>query len=132
MRQTSGKHPKKLFYRIQEVSEITGIKPHVLRYWETEFPPLKPQKGPNDQRRYRQSDIELVLKIKTLLYDQRFTIAGARQQMVGSGGNGKSAGSAPEPPKRSRKKPERRLNGITRRLGTIRKEVRELQAILTN
>lgn len=72
-------YPKKLFYRIQEVAEITGLKPYVLRYWETQFKELAPAKDKNDQRRYRQADIETVLKIKDLLYNQRFTIAGARQ-----------------------------------------------------
>lgn len=72
-------YPKKLFYRIQEVAEITGLKPYVLRYWESQFKELAPEKDKNDQRRYRQSDIEMVLKIKDLLYNQKFTIAGARQ-----------------------------------------------------
>lgn len=74
-------YPKKLFYRIQEVAEITELKPHVLRYWETEFKQLAPEKDKNDQRRYRQGDIDLVFQIKHLLYDEKFTIAGARQQI---------------------------------------------------
>jgi DNA-binding transcriptional MerR regulator len=74
-----GDYPQKLFYRIQEVAEITGLKPYVLRYWETQFKELAPEKGRNEQRRYRQTDIDLVLKIKDLLYRQKFTIAGARQ-----------------------------------------------------
>lgn len=73
--------PKKLFYRIQEVSRITNLKPHVLRYWETEFKELAPEKDKNDQRRYRQEDIELIFQIKGLLYEDKFTIAGARQQL---------------------------------------------------
>jgi DNA-binding transcriptional MerR regulator len=73
--------PQKLFYRIQEVAKITGVKSYVLRYWETEFKELSPEKDKNDQRRYRQEDIDLVLKIKDLLYAQKFTIAGARQQI---------------------------------------------------
>jgi len=73
--------PKKLFYRIQEAAEIAGVKPYVLRYWETEFKELSPEKDKNDQRRYRQEDIDLVLHIKDLLYKQKFTIAGARQQI---------------------------------------------------
>lgn len=71
----------KLFYRIQEVAQITGVKPHVLRYWETEFRQLAPRKDMNDQRRYTQADIDLILRIKHLLYEQRFTIAGARRQL---------------------------------------------------
>ncbi|NQU43476.1 MerR family transcriptional regulator [bacterium] len=73
-------YPKKLFYRIQEVAEITDLKAHVLRYWETEFKQLAPEKDRNDQRRYREKDIDLVFQIKELLYEQKFTIAGARQQ----------------------------------------------------
>ena len=73
--------PLKLFYRIQEVAEITGVKPHVLRYWETEFKQLAPRKDMNDQRRYTPRDIETVRQIKELLYDQKFTIAGARRQL---------------------------------------------------
>lgn len=71
-------YPRKLFYRIQEAAQIAGVKPHVLRYWETEFQELTPEKDRNDQRRYRQTDIDLILQIRTLLYEQKFTIAGAR------------------------------------------------------
>ena len=71
----------KLFYKINEVSQITGIKAYVLRYWETEFEWLKPQKDANDQRRYRKEDIDLIQKIKNLLYSEKFTIAGARKQL---------------------------------------------------
>ncbi|HBF35644.1 TPA: MerR family transcriptional regulator [Candidatus Sumerlaeota bacterium] len=71
-------YPRKLFYRIQEAAQIAGVKPHVLRYWETEFQELTPEKDRNDQRRYRQVDIDLILQIRSLLYEQKFTIAGAR------------------------------------------------------
>ena len=74
-------YPRKLFYRIQEAAQIAGVKPHVLRYWETEFPELNPEKDRNDQRRYRQADVDLILQIRSLLYDQKFTIAGARQKV---------------------------------------------------
>lgn len=69
----------KLYYRIGEVSRITGIKPHVLRYWETEFRWMAPPKSRSKQRLYRRKDIEMVLAIKKLLYEERYTIAGARQ-----------------------------------------------------
>lgn len=78
---SQSEYPRKLFYRIQEVSEITGLKPYVLRYWESEFTELAPEKDANDQRRYRQKDIEIVLRIKDLLYEQKFTIAGARKRL---------------------------------------------------
>ncbi len=79
------KIPNKLFYKIREVTTITGVKPYVLRYWESEFGLLKPQKGSSGQRTYRKRDIETILKIKKLLYDERYTIAGARQKLLSSG-----------------------------------------------
>ena len=79
--QKKSEYPKKLFYRIQEVAEITGLKPYVLRYWESEFSELSPEKDKNDQRRYRQSDIDVILRIKELLYGEKYTIAGARQRI---------------------------------------------------
>jgi DNA-binding transcriptional MerR regulator len=71
--------PDKLFYRIGDVSEITGIKPHVLRYWESEFSGLHPRKNRAGQRIYERRDVELVLEIKRLLYEQRYTISGAKK-----------------------------------------------------
>ena len=70
----------KLYYRIGEVSRITGVKPHVLRYWEQEFK-LRPKRFSGAQRRYSQEDLEMVLTIKKLLYEDRFTIAGAKKRM---------------------------------------------------
>lgn len=72
---------KKLFYRINEVAKLTGVKPYVLRYWESEFPDLSPEKDASDQRRYRAKDIETILVIRKLLYEDRFTIKGARAQL---------------------------------------------------
>jgi DNA-binding transcriptional MerR regulator len=80
--------PDARFYRIGEVSRITELKPFVLRYWETEFPMLQPVKSARGHRLYRQEDVELVLKIKRLLYDEGFTIAGARRHLRDSTGNG--------------------------------------------
>lgn len=72
----------KMFYQIRKISEITGIKPHVLRYWETEFPQLRPEKASTGQRIYRERDLKLILRIKTLLYDEKFTIAGAKRRLA--------------------------------------------------
>lgn len=72
---------KKLYYRIGEVSELTGVKAHVLRYWETEFRWMAPPKSRSKQRLYRKRDIEFVWLLKKLLWDQRYTIAGARQRI---------------------------------------------------
>ena len=69
--------PSKLYYSISEVAALTDVKPHVLRYWESEFPTLKPRKTRTGARRYRQPDIDEILAIKTLLYDEGYKIAGA-------------------------------------------------------
>jgi DNA-binding transcriptional MerR regulator len=97
--------PDKPFYRIGEVSKLTATKQFVLRYWETEFPTLQPVKSPKGHRLYRREDIELVFLIKQLLYEQGFTIAGARrhlsEQQDGENGNGSAhetvASSRPAP-----------------------------------
>ena len=73
--------PDKLFFKIGEVAELTGTKPHVLRYWESEFRMLRPAKGDSGQRVYRRKDVELVFSIKQLLYEENFTIAGAKKQL---------------------------------------------------
>ncbi|RMF83547.1 MAG: MerR family transcriptional regulator [Nitrospinota bacterium] len=73
--------PEKLFYRIGEVAEITGVKPHVLRYWESEFKMLRPRKNRSGQRIYEKRDVELILEIKELLYDHRYTIPGAQKKL---------------------------------------------------
>ena len=74
-------YPSKLYYSISEVAKITGVKAHVLRYWESEFPSLKPRKTRTGSRRYRPADIDEVMAIKDLLYDQGFKIAGARKMI---------------------------------------------------
>jgi DNA-binding transcriptional MerR regulator len=77
-----GRFPEKLFYRIGDVAEITGIKPHVLRYWESEFSGLHPRKNRAGQRIYERRDVELIIEIKKLLYEQRYTISGARKLLA--------------------------------------------------
>jgi DNA-binding transcriptional MerR regulator len=73
--------PDKMFFRIGEVGRIAGVKSYVLRYWESEFKFLKPVKNKAGQRVYRKKDVHLILEIKRLLYDEKFTIAGARRRM---------------------------------------------------
>src|SRR5579863_946104 len=80
--------PDKLFFRIGEVSTMLGVEPYVLRYWETEFPSVGPKKSGTGHRMYRQKEVELLLKIKYVLYEKKFTIEGARQY-VRSEGKGK-------------------------------------------
>ncbi len=72
---------EKGLYAIGEVGRLTALKPFVLRYWETEFPMLQPLKSPGGRRRYRQEDVDMVFRIKRLLYDEGFTIAGARRHL---------------------------------------------------
>src|SRR5438552_13264487 len=70
------------YYSISEVIDLVGVKPHVLRYWETQFKMLRPKKGRGGARMYRKRDVEVLFEIKQLLYDQRFTIAGARRRIL--------------------------------------------------
>ncbi len=90
--------PEKILFRIGEVSRLTETKPFVLRYWETEFPMLQPVKSPKGHRLYRREDILTVLEIKRLLYDEGFTIAGARRHLREANGNGHRAAGAAEKP----------------------------------
>jgi DNA-binding transcriptional MerR regulator len=73
--------PDKMFFKIGEVAKITGVKPYILRYWESEFPHLRPSKGRSQHRLYRRKDVEDILRIKRLLYDEKFTIAGAKKML---------------------------------------------------
>jgi DNA-binding transcriptional MerR regulator len=73
--------PNKLYFRIGEVARIVGVKPYVLRYWETEFAVLKPGKTPSRHRLYRRRDVEILLEIRHLLYEEGFTIAGAKKRI---------------------------------------------------
>ena len=77
--------PDKLYFSIAEASQIAGLRPHVLRYWESEFSCLKPDKDKAGRRRYRRKDIETILHIKDLLYNQRYNIAGAKKKMKEKG-----------------------------------------------
>jgi DNA-binding transcriptional MerR regulator len=76
--------PDKLYFRIGEVSQLARTKPYVLRYWETEFPTLKPTKSATGHRLYRRPDVEMVFEIKRLLYEEGFTIEGARKHLAGN------------------------------------------------
>jgi DNA-binding transcriptional MerR regulator len=122
---------EKEYFRIGEVSRITATKPFVLRYWETEFPMLRPVKTPKGHRLYRREDIETVLEIKRLLYDEGFTIAGARRHFMVSHAEplreSAAAGGASQGSPRERR--EESAASVSRR---VLLELRdELRAILT-
>ena len=101
--------PDKLFFKIGEVCKIVDIEPFVLRFWESEFPNLAPEKSKSGQRVYKRKDIEMVLRIKELLYERGYTIAGARKQLT-----------------RTRAPKEDRA----RRLSLIQKELRDILTLL--
>jgi DNA-binding transcriptional MerR regulator len=87
--------PEKLFFRIGEVCALIKVQPHVLRYWETEFPMLAPQKNRAGQRVYRRKDVEMVFRIRDLLYEEKFTIAGAKRKLLDDARSGNT--SKPKP-----------------------------------
>src|SRR6188768_1961821 len=93
-----GELPPKLFFRIGEVAGLVGVEPHVLRYWEREFRTIRPTKSAKGQRVYSRRDVENLMQVRDLLYDEGFTIAGAKRKLV-RGGNAspeKTSGEAPE------------------------------------
>ncbi len=75
--------PDRMFYRIKDVCSITGLKPHVLRYWEQEFKDIKPEKSSTGQRLYKRKDLDTIIAIKKLLYEKRYTIDGAKKYLTG-------------------------------------------------
>ena len=113
--------PNKLYFRIGEVAKLAGIKPYVLRFWESEFPALGPKKSGTGHRLYRRKDVELVLEIKRLLYEKRFTIEGARKVL-----------DAAKPKRDGTKAPSPRRQGeLFSATATLYQEVRrELKDIL--
>ncbi len=116
-------HRDKLFYRINEVSMITDIKPYVLRYWETEFKELQPQKDQSDQRRYRKSDIEMILLIKKLLYEERFKIAGAKNKIKEMY---RQSRASEQNARRSTRKRSGELKTISKKLNSVQKDLHQL------
>ena len=112
--------PDKLYFKIGEVGELLGVEPYVLRYWETEFPALSPKKSGTGHRLYRRKDVELLLRIKQLLYEKRFTIEGARQSL-------QAATRAPKPRRIERAQQELFTDDP---LPEIRRELAEILQIL--
>jgi DNA-binding transcriptional MerR regulator len=116
--------PDKLYFRIGEVSRLAGIKPYVLRFWETEFSSLGPKKSGKGHRLYRRKDVELVLEIKRLLYEMRYTIEGARKYLDSRSREGGADGK----PARPQSAP---LLDSGAALDAIRKELTEILQILS-
>jgi DNA-binding transcriptional MerR regulator len=143
--------PEKLFFKIGEVCEIAGVQAHVLRYWETEFPMLAPQKNRAGQRTYRRRDVEMALRIKELLYEEQYTIAGAKKKLASElrapvrdkivGADSATSSSAPRTgrslatlPARSEKSSSEKVPSTDQRaaLREIAAELREILDLLDN
>ncbi len=121
--------PDKLFFKIGEVAQLTGTKPHVLRYWESEFKMLRPAKGESGQRIYRRKDVELIFSIKQLLYEENFTIAGAKKQLQKKRSlRAETARTAapPRPPEEETPQPGLFGNQSNSDIEQVRKELTEL------
>lgn len=113
LNRTQSAFPDKLFYKIGDVSRLAGVESYVLRYWESEFPFLRPRKSKSGQRVYVRKDLELILQIKNLLYDERYTIEGVRKKI----GTGEAANPAEHRAVNLSK--EAILEGIRKRLRDI-------------
>ncbi|HML17029.1 MAG TPA: MerR family transcriptional regulator [Bryobacteraceae bacterium] len=120
--------PDKLYFRIGEVARLAGIKPYVLRFWETEFPALGPRKSGTGHRLYRRKDVELVLEIKRLLYEKRFTIEGARKFLETRGRGEPAPAQKTSKPKKAQQ--ATLFSDDSSMLDAVRKELRALLEIL--
>ncbi len=129
-REAKSSIPDKLYFKIGEAAKIVGVEPYVLRYWETEFPLLKPTKTRSRHRLYRRRDVETLLEIKRLLHDERFTIEGARKRLKADGRSAKgprpaNGGEAQLPLPLS----EQRYRSL---LGRVKKDLEDLRQILND
>jgi DNA-binding transcriptional MerR regulator len=133
--------PEKLFFKIGEVCDLAGVQAHVLRYWESEFPMLAPQKNRAGQRVYRKRDVEIALRIKELLYEDQYTIAGAKKRLthelrggklkvVGDDSNDGSEVAAVEPAKTFVRSASASTAEEREGLKKLASELRELLALL--
>jgi DNA-binding transcriptional MerR regulator len=124
--------PKKLYYKIREVCEIIGVEAHVLRFWESEFPALSPPKTKTGQRIYRPKDIELLLEIQQLLYEEGFTIAGARKRLgskpPAAADDGKAAEKSRPVPETAKRQTEKAPD--SERLNKVKVELENILTLL--
>jgi DNA-binding transcriptional MerR regulator len=118
--------PDKLYFRIGDVAKLCGVEAYVLRFWETEFPQLKPHKSGTGQRLYRKRDVELALRIKSLLYSEGYTIAGARQVFAAEVREPRKAAQPELPLKRNGE-----AQNVEARLKKLRVELREILGMLS-
>jgi DNA-binding transcriptional MerR regulator len=118
--------PDKLYFRIGDVAKLCGVEAYVLRFWETEFPQLKPNKSGTGQRLYRRRDVELALRIKQLLYADGYTIAGARQVFTAESRESKKIAQNQPPLKQASGKP-----ASEKQLQRLRGELREILGMLS-
>jgi DNA-binding transcriptional MerR regulator len=116
----TGSIPEKLYFRIGEVKKITGVEPHVLRYWESEFKIIRPQRASSKQRLYRRVDVENILAIKKLLYEDGYTVPGARKFLTTRKKQKKVEAKKAKPPESKAKK----------MLSDIKKDLKNLQEML--
>ncbi len=128
--------PDKLYYRIGEVARLCGVETYVLRFWETEFPQLKPNKSGAGQRLYRRREVDLARRIRTLLYEDGYTIPGARQAIAEANKAGADAGKVSQPATENAQLPLARA-GLktgpqTPRLGKLRLELKEILGLLSS
>jgi len=122
--------PDKLYFRIGEVAKLCGVETYVLRFWETEFPQLRPNKSGTGQRLYRKREVELALRVRRLLHDEGYTIAGARQVLAGEGGKAKPA-PMPAPEASAEKASAEVPSAVTAKIQRLRADMRELLGILS-
>jgi DNA-binding transcriptional MerR regulator len=128
--------PDKLYFRIGEVAKLCEVPAYVLRFWESEFPQLKPNKGGTGQRLYRRRDVEMAIRIKTLLYDEGYTIPGARQAFKSELRAGRDGINVPsdlqaDQEGAAEERPGQSSSGETRCLENLRKELKDLHALLS-
>ena len=114
--------PDRLYFRIGDVARICAVEPYVLRFWETQFPSLKPNKGGTGQRLYRRKEVELALRIKQLVHDQGYTLAGARQALDAAPKPRGKQGLLPLNAEQSQQRPD----AVTAAIGRARAELRDL------
>ena len=131
--------PDRLYFKIGDVARLCGVEPYVLRFWETQFPQLKPNKSGTGQRLYRRREVELALEIKRLVHGEGYTIAGAKQALEGAHKRGQPQPAAPRvqvqaPAQESSPRPAetaKRPDAVIAAVGQIRAELREIISLLS-